>query len=118
MTQAPLFVAEQTLEARIVEAAREQKVEWITLFDRDPWPLKWRCFLKPHDAGWINDGPWLDDFEAAVLIGAGWPYEVYEYDRWPERTYLDGRASSPVSTSPRPPPQLVAMEGRDERGLA
>lgn len=113
MTQAPL-VFEASLETRIVEAAREQKVGWLTLFDRNELPLQWRCFSS-HDGGFIRGGPWLDDFEAAVLIAAGWEWHVYEYDYWPERAWLDGRPPQPKGRHRKP---RAERKGTAERSRA
>ena len=88
-----------TLEERIVAAAREQGITHITLFDRveDTEGLVWHSFREVKNGG--ASGVSLDDFEAAVLIAAGWEWHIYEYDRWPERSYLDGRA--PVKSARR-----------------
>jgi len=67
---------EPSHEDAIRAAAKEQRVVAMTLFVDEARPLQWRSWLKPKDEGDHRGGPWLDDFEAAVLIAAGVEYSI------------------------------------------
>lgn len=81
--QPRLFEDEVVARERIVAAAREQAITSVTLFDNGsrmhPGLSYWTSYREGKN--WGASGPCLDDFEAAVLIGAGVvTWEVWCYD--------------------------------------